>query len=328
MMDKNNLGLLRILLEQAPSTCPCRKLSKMSKDRFKTTDDAYNQKLAPEKKVRYTWPPVDDTVPEADMTWSFDELIIGSSSGSALKDHKGKKIKDFTESILDKTFEITLENTDVLCDLRTLINKIKNEESHGLQTTLNEWSKKLCALAIELWTEDVATGVEDVGGWYLFTYQGGRQSPQVNNIFRKAVMNELGLDDYSRNSNECVADVKIHFKARDKYVNGIRVSTYDGWDGFKVQHKCVPTSNTYYLTSLDITKLPDNLYQRVEDHNMDLLQSPEMDRLKSSENIQGSSSEVSQNISVSSSNDNDNDEGLGTVISQQTTQPYPDITFL
>ena len=192
-MDKNNLGLLRILLEQAPSTCPCRKLSKMSKDRFKTTDDAYNQKLAPEKKVRYTWPPVDDTVPEAEMKWSFDELIIGSSSGSALKDHKGKKIKDFTESILDKTFEITLENTDVLCDLRTLINKIKNEESHGLQTTLNEWSKKLCALAIELWTEDVATGVEDVGGWYLFTYQGGRQSPQVNNIFRKAVMNELGL---------------------------------------------------------------------------------------------------------------------------------------
>lgn len=326
------IGLLRILLEQAPSTCPCTSgLNKLSKEEFESGETGYDQKKATKNDVFYDWQPDD---PDAEpVVFSTENLKIKSSPGTALVPYKDKGVKELYDSIMDGTEAITRENSVVICDLRVLISYIITTNARGHQTTLNDWNKKLCEKVTTIWTDNPQTGVEDSDGFYLFTYDGGETSPQVNNIFREKVLDLLDLTDAQKFSESCISNIKVTQEAPDEYHDGIRVSGYEAWDGFMVNHDCVPTTSTYRENSLNITEdLPDNFYERVLKFKMRLASPPDLADFEKFERSQGQGTPTNQNVSVSVASDgndnngNDNEEGLSTVLTKQN--PYGDILFL
>ena len=191
----------------------------------------------------------------------------------------------------------------------------------------------MCKKATEIWTDNPQLGVEDTDGFYLFTYDGGETSPQVNNIFREKVFDLLGLTDSQKFSEKCVSNIRVTQEAPDEYHNGVRVSGYEAWDGFMVKHECVSPQNTYYSRSLDISKdLPDNFYERVLKFKIRLASPPDLADFEKFERSQGQGTPTNQNVSVSVDNDDmdvdvdDSEEGLSTVLTNKS--PYEDILFL
>ena len=325
------IGLLRVLLEQAPSTCPCISgLNTLSKEEFESDETGYDQNRASKDDLYYDWEPDD---PDADpVVFSLDNLLISSSPGTALEGYAGEAIQDLYNNIIDGSEDITRENTVVICDLWVLINHIITTNAQGHQSTLQTWNTELCRKATEIWTEDIQTGVEDPEGFYIFTYDGGETSPQVNNIFKEKVLDLLGFTDSQKFSDDCVANVKVTQDAPDEYVDGIRVSGYEYWNGFMVKHHCVSPANTYYSRSLDISQdLPDNFYERVLKFKMRLAMPPDIDDFENFERSQqGQGTPTNQNVSVSVDDGEMSDDGEEIGLSQVITKtsPYEDIVFL
>jgi len=338
-MSKKEIGLLRVLLEEKerPSKCPCLELSKVSQEEFPSNDDAYNQKVSSTDDLYYIWEPTEESREDEVKEYLIDDLIVDEdmlAEDEPLYDYQGRKVEDLVAQFLDNSDgEITKKNTDVICDLRKLIDIVKGEEAgNAHQGILNGWMNSLCDLAKDIWAKEIIVGVEDDKGYYLFTFPGGELSSQVNNIFKIDVLKVLGIGIDERFGDEsCIADVKFNQKAPDKYVNGIRVSGYESWKGFKVKHECVDPTSTYFNNSLKMEDLPENKYQRVMDYKLSLASSPDLEGFGKYETTK--SQETNQVVTPptnTKTNINKNDEvGLEKVITNPVnTNPYEDIEFL
>lgn len=339
MVNKKEIGLLRVLLEetQPHHPCPCisGELSKIAKEEFPSNDDAYNQKVSSPDDLYYSWEP---TVEDDEVTgYPIENFKVKEGvyhTDDPLYDYEGEVVQDLVSQVLDNSDnEITKRNTDLLCDLYKLILKVKNTtEANSHQGVLNKMMGDLCDLAKNIWAKEIIVGVEDNKGYYLFTFPGGELSSQVNNIFKIDVLKVLGIGIDERFGDEsCIADVKFNQKAPDKYVNGIRVSGYESWKGFKVKHECVDPTSTYFNNSLKMEDLPENKYQRVMDYKLSLASSPDLEGFGKYETTK--SKETNQVVTPptnTKTNINKNDEvGLEKVITNPVnTHPYEDIEFL
>ena len=332
MMNRTKeIGLLKILLEQVPE-CPCRGLlPTMAEEEFGSEDGA-NQTLSSEDDVFFDWESPDyDADP---VVYPIENFIVAEGLNlGPLGDYENETVEDLVAQFLENSDnEITRQNTDIICDLRTLILKARGEGEFGEhQQTLREWEVALCQLAVDIWTNEVIAGVEDTKGFYLFTFPN-YQTPQVNNIFRKDVLNVLGIteEDTNANGESCLVDVIIPVKDPDKIVGGINVSGYDKWRGFKVRHGCVSTQNSYYSTSFDIRQLPNDRYKKVQDYNAMLAVDPDIHKI-SMEIERNTSPRTNQVVTPNEpvNTTTGTTQGLGSVIDVvDTPNPYPHIKFL
>ena len=339
-MVNNEIGLLRVLFEEVvrPDKCPCLELMRVAREEFPPTDDAHNQRVSKTIDLYYNWEPELDEDNEEIIGYPIENFIVDENmyaEEEPLYDYEGEVIQDLVAQFVDNgDNEITKENTNVLCDLWKLIDQaINTDEGQDHQSVLQGWRDSLCNLAKDIWAKEIIVGVEDNKGYYLFTYPSGEQSSQVNNIFKIDVLKVLGIGIDERFGDEsCIADVKFNQKAPDKYVNGIRVSGYESWRGFKIKHKCVSPTTTYYNNSLKMADLPENKYQRVMDYKLSLASSPDLEGFGKYEKTK--SKETNQVVIPSTTNteiniDKNDETGLEKVITNPVnTNPYEDIDFL
>ena len=337
MAINKEIGLLRVLFEETvlPKSCPCQELMKVAQEEFPSDDDAYNQKVSKTLDLYYKWEATldaDENVVEYPIeNFKVDDGIYGTDE--PLYGYEGEIIQDLVAQFLDNSDnEITKKNTDVLCDLWKLIGtSIRTTEGNDHQVVLGGWRTSLCDLAKKIWAREVVTGVEDNEGYYLFTYPDGQTSAQVNNIFKIDVLKVLGVGLDQRFGDEsCVATVKVSQKSQDRYVNDIRVSGYEAWNGFKVRHKCVEPTSTYYNNSLKLSELPGDKYQKVSDYKLSLASSPDLAGFEKHEKSKGEkTNQVVTQVDVETNADSSNENGLGNVIDTPVkTTPYKDIIFL
>lgn len=335
-MVHKEIGLLRVLLEelQLPSKCPCLELTKVVQGEFSSSDEAYNQKVSHPDDLYHEWKPkIEDDVAVGYPIENFKIEEGMLSSGEPLYDYEGDIVQDLVAQFLDNSDnEITKKNTDLICDLRKLIGTVKaSKAGNDHQSVLNGWMQSLCGLAKNIWAKEVVTGVEEEG-YYLFTYPGGVQSTQVNNIFKIDVLKILGVGLDQRFGDEsCIANIKVNQKSKDEYVNGIRVSGYESWKGFKVRHECVEPTITYYNNSLNLSELPGDKYQKVIDYKVSLASSPDLEGFEKHEKSKSEKTNqvVEPVISTDMGTDSSTQNGLSDVIdSPVKTTPYKDIIFL
>ena len=125
-MDKKEIGLLRVLLEetQPHPVCPCisGELSKIAKEEFPSNDDAHNQKVSSPDDLYYLWEP---TVEDDEVTgYPIENFKVKEGvyhTDDPLYDYEGEVVQDLVSQFLDNSDnEITKKNTDVLCDLYKL----------------------------------------------------------------------------------------------------------------------------------------------------------------------------------------------------------------
>jgi len=341
MVINKEIGLLRVLFEETvlPRSCPCQELMKVAQEEFSSDDgDAYNQKVSKTDELYWIWEPTLDT-DEKVIEYPIENFKVGDGmygTDEPLYDYEGEIVQDLVAQFLDNSDnEITKKNTDVLCDLWKLIGMlIRTTEGNKHQSDLGSWRTGLCDLAKKIWAREVVVGVEDGEGYYLFTYPGNLQSAQVNNIFKIDVLKVLGVELDQRNGDEsCIANVRVNQKSKDEYVNGIRVSGYESWKGFKVLHECVDPMKTHFNTSLNLSELPGDKYQKVIDYKLSLASSPDLEgfgeyeRSKNEKTNQVVPAIVNTDTEVDKNSSNE--VGLGNVINTPVkTTPYKDITFL
>jgi len=290
------IGLEKLLLNEAETiVCPCFDLKTHYKKEFPRESEKWDLiDIHAAKDPKIFWESKgdgEDAEPNTtDDTYDLDNIIIMKGAGSELN---GKNLKEFYEAIIDESYPITRENTHILCGLRNAIKKVISlpqvsaPGEANKYSTLDSWNKALCNLAIELWTDPSIEGVS-TEGYHLFTYGDGSQSTQVNNIFRAAVLKEMGISSVSGREKECVANVQVHVESADEYRKGMKKAAgYDLWEGFKVKQQCLK-DGVYGSVSFDLTDLPNNFYERVEKFNRLLTMDPSITEFEEFEQNQES----------------------------------------